>query len=72
MDQSEHVTKVRTATETVTIAAEEIQQTRTTDLSPMPSGLMDALSDDEITDLIGYLKHPVQVPLPPAEVAGSP
>ena len=72
LDQSEHVTKVRTATETVTIAAEEIQQTRTTDLSPMPSGLMDALSDDEITDLIGYLKHPVQVPLPPAEVAGSP
>jgi hypothetical protein len=30
----------------------------------MPDGLLDALKPDEVRDLIAYLAHPAQVPLP--------
>jgi hypothetical protein len=30
----------------------------------MPEGLVDPLSDEEIRDLVAYVRHPVQVPLP--------
>jgi hypothetical protein len=30
----------------------------------MPEGLLLALQSDSVRDLIGYLMHPVQVPLP--------
>lgn len=41
------------------VASEEIA-----DDSLMPAGLLDALSPDEVRDLMGYLMHPEQVPLP--------
>jgi putative heme-binding domain-containing protein len=41
------------------VAAEDVS-----DDSLMPAGLLDALSPDEVRDLIGYLMHPEQVPLP--------
>ena len=30
----------------------------------MPDGLLDPLTPDEVRDLIAYLAHPTQVPLP--------
>jgi hypothetical protein len=30
----------------------------------MPDGLLENLSDQEIINLIAYLQHPTQVPLP--------
>jgi mono/diheme cytochrome c family protein len=35
-----------------------------TELSMMPEGLLQALSDDEVRDLLAYLRTPAQVPLP--------
>jgi hypothetical protein len=33
----------------------------------MPDGLLDQLSDPQIRDLVAYLRHPTQVPLPDSE-----
>jgi hypothetical protein len=30
----------------------------------MPEGLLDPLTPDEVRDLVAYLRHPTQVPLP--------
>ncbi len=44
-----------------TIAVDEIDQLSETNLSPMPEGLLDKLTADEIRDLVAYLMHPTQV-----------
>lgn len=33
----------------------------------MPEGLLQALTAEQVRDLIAYLMHPVQVPLPQAK-----
>jgi hypothetical protein len=30
----------------------------------MPDGLLDQLSEAQVRDLVAYLRHPTQVPLP--------
>lgn len=52
---------LQTATELVTIPAEEVEETRITGKSAMPDGLLQNLSADEVRDLIGYLQSPIQV-----------
>lgn len=56
--------QLQTVTELLTLSTEDIQQTVRTVLSPMPDGLLDNLSEQQIRDLFEYLKHPTQVPLP--------
>ena len=53
-----------TPTETRTISRSDIEELTVTSQSPMPEGMLDALSAEEIRDLIGYLMQPAQVPLP--------
>lgn len=53
-----------TPTETRTIPRSDIEEITVTSQSPMPEGMLDALSAEEIRDLIGYLMQPAQVPLP--------
>ena len=55
---------VQTQTERQTIPLQDVGLINTTNLSPMPDGLFDNLSDEQIRDLIGYLMHPSQVELP--------
>ncbi|MEO8270864.1 MAG: c-type cytochrome, partial [Aureliella sp.] len=43
-------------TQTVQVKRDEIEQTSQADISPMPSGLVNVLTLDEILDLIAYLK----------------
>lgn len=43
-------------TQTVQLKRDEIEQTSQADISPMPSGLVNVLTLDEILDLIAYLK----------------
>ena len=57
---------VRTTNEDVTVPLNEIEKRRVSQLSMMPEGLLDALSDEEAKDLIGYLASPKQVELPAA------
>jgi putative membrane-bound dehydrogenase-like protein len=47
-----------------TIPVDEIESITLTDRSPMPDGLLDGLTEPQIRDLIAYLRHPTQVPLP--------
>ena len=64
LDESPSAIEMQTATEKVTVPASEVLQSKQTDLSPMPEGLFANLSDDQIADLLAYLQHPTQVPLP--------
>ncbi len=49
-----------TENETVHIAREDIEQTRVSELSTMPEGLLETLKPDEICDLVAYLQSPKQ------------
>jgi putative membrane-bound dehydrogenase-like protein len=48
----------------VAINKSDIQTREVTPVSMMPSGLLETLSDKEITELVAYLKTAAQVPLP--------
>ncbi len=54
---------MQTQTSLEVIPAENISQMRETSLSPMPDGLLNGLSTEQIRDLIAYLMHPSQVPI---------
>lgn len=49
--------------ETVTIAREEIESTHPAEVSPMPSGLLDTLTLDEVLDLLAFLRAAGGTPL---------
>jgi putative heme-binding domain-containing protein len=56
---------VMTANETLILPKADIQLRRQSELSMMPEGLIAALTEQEVRDLIAYLASPGQVPLPP-------
>jgi putative membrane-bound dehydrogenase-like protein len=60
---SERSLTLQTQTELITFDREQIERIRESDLSPMPEGLLDQLSDVQIRQLIGYLRLPQQVSL---------
>jgi putative heme-binding domain-containing protein len=62
--ETDRTISVQTATELLTIDKESIELRKVTEKSPMPDGLLDTLSEEQIRDLISYLSHPSQVPLP--------
>jgi len=63
-NQREQTVMLITPTERIVLDRDEITEITPTDRSPMPEGLLDPLSNEEIRDLVAYLRHPVQVPLP--------
>ncbi len=64
MDQNDRTITVRTTTERLTIARDEILEIRDSKLSMMPDQQLDVMKPDEVRDLLGYLMSPSQVPLP--------
>jgi putative membrane-bound dehydrogenase-like protein len=54
---------IQTPTERLTVGRSDVEEIRASDLSLMPEGLLDVLSEKETRDLIGYLMAPQQVPL---------
>jgi putative heme-binding domain-containing protein len=62
--KTDKVLTVQTQTESVFVAREDIDETRPTDASLMPEGLLGTLSEEQIRDLVGYLQTSQQVPLP--------
>jgi putative heme-binding domain-containing protein len=62
--ETKQAVTVRTVNEEVTVPVGEIEARRQTPHSVMPDGLLDALTDAEIRDLVAYLASPRQVPLP--------
>lgn len=61
-ESTDRTVKLETPTETHVIATEEIIERKTTSQSPMPEGLLDQLTEEQIRDLFAYLQSPAQVP----------
>jgi putative membrane-bound dehydrogenase-like protein len=55
---------LKTVTEPVTVERSEIAKQEELPQSLMPDGLLQALTHEQVRDLIAYLMHPAQVPLP--------
>ena len=55
---------VQTATEKVIVSAEDVESVKDSALSLMPDGQLDALSREQVRDLVAYLMAKTQVPLP--------
>ncbi len=61
--ENEKVLSIQTATESLTLDKASIVDRKITEKSPMPDGVLENLSRDQVRDLIGYLSHPTQVAL---------
>jgi len=55
--------EVQTATGKVTVDAEDIAAREASEMSLMPDGLLEAMSEEQVRDLIAYLMSPKQIPL---------
>jgi putative membrane-bound dehydrogenase-like protein len=62
--QTAQTLTIRQLTSDVTVDKSEITKQESPPVSMMPEGLMLALPDEAKRDLIGYLMHPTQVPMP--------
>jgi putative heme-binding domain-containing protein len=63
-EQTTRTVAVQTQTEKVKFERSEIDEIRPTPQSLMPDGLLNAMTDEQVRDLIGYLMAREQVPLP--------
>lgn len=61
---NERTVSLRTLTEEMKLERSEIAKQEVSPVSMMPEGLILALQPDQVRDLIAYLMHPSQVPLP--------
>lgn len=61
---TEQSIELQTQTDRLTLPMDEIEEIQLTTLSPMPDGLLDNLSEQQLKDLFAYLRQPTQVPLP--------
>jgi putative heme-binding domain-containing protein len=57
----------QTMTESVTLARADMAGIQSSELSLMPDGLLDSLAPGQAIDLIAYLMHPLQVPVPESQ-----
>ena len=69
--KTERTLTLRTMNETLTVERTEVEGTQESKLSLMPEGLLESLTERQRRDLIAYLMHPAQVPLPSAGVKDS-
>ncbi len=65
--QSQRTLELKTMTEKLTLQRDDIATRQELPASMMPEGLLAQLTPDQIRDLIAYLMHPSQVPLPGAD-----
>jgi putative heme-binding domain-containing protein len=69
--QDEKSVTIITANETLVIPRSEIQSLHESALSMMPEGLLQNLAEQEIRDLLYYLRGPAQAPMPPSSLSSS-
>ena len=69
--KTERTLTLKTMTETLTVERGEVAALRESTLSLMPEGLLEALPPDQARDLIAYLMHNCQVPLPATRSSSS-
>ena len=63
-EQNERTLTLQTAQEPVVVDRKQIEETKQTNLSVMPDGLLQNLTADQVRDLMGYLMSTDQVALP--------
>ena len=63
-DANERTLTMVSAGERLTVARAEVVTVETMAESAMPEGLLDSMSAADVRDLVSYLMHPRQVPLP--------
>jgi len=61
--QTEQVITIASANETLSLPRKDVASIRASELSMMPEGLVEQLSENDMRDLIAYLKSPAQVPM---------
>ncbi|MBK7875613.1 MAG: DUF1080 domain-containing protein [Planctomycetes bacterium] len=61
--QTDSSITLATENEVVVIAKADVDEVKLTTLSTMPEGLLDALSMEEVRDLVAYLQGPAQTPI---------
>jgi len=61
-DETDSALTLVTENEAVVVAKSDVEDRRPSDLSTMPDGLLDALSTDDVADLVAYLASDAQVP----------
>jgi putative heme-binding domain-containing protein len=61
--QTEQVITIASAHETLSLPRKDVASIRASELSMMPEGLVEQLSENDMRDLIAYLKSPAQVPM---------
>jgi len=61
--QDENAVTIVTANETVLVPRGDVKSLQQGEVSMMPEGLLQALSNAEVRDLVAYLKSPAQVPM---------
>lgn len=62
--QTERTLTLRLLNQEQSVERKEIVKQETSPVSMMPEGLLNALTPDQVRDLLAYLMHPSQVPLP--------
>jgi putative heme-binding domain-containing protein len=62
--ETDHAYKVVTETGTQSVAKENVDKVKRSELSMMPEGLLNGMSESEVADLAAYLRSPKQVALP--------
>ena len=65
--KTDRVVTLQTAKDRLTIDRAEIEDLQPSSQSLMPDGLLQPLTETQIRDLVTYLMHPTQVPLPQTE-----
>ncbi len=65
--KTDRTLSLRSLTETLTVDLSEVVKQDTSTTSMMPEGLLLAFQPDQVRDLIAYLMHPSQVPMPGAQ-----
>jgi putative heme-binding domain-containing protein len=65
--KTDRTVTLRTMTETIAVQRDEIVSIRESTDSLMPDGLLEALTPSQARDLIAYLMHKSQAPLPASD-----
>lgn len=65
--QTDRTVTVQSQSERAALERSEIESLEPSDQSMMPEGMLEALPPDQARDLLAYLMHPRQVPLPEAK-----
>jgi putative heme-binding domain-containing protein len=67
VEQSPKALTIQTVNEKLVVPRDEIEERRASEVSMMPDGILEKLTQDEVRNLIGYVSGLKQVPLPESE-----